>query len=572
MGIRLIVEIFDHWQDVGLTAGERNDLLVLAENANDGTRLTWGPVHAPYILKRANKTPEGWKNSIGKLLRKKVLTTHVPGRIKQVAVYHLEPLCPEPPHSGYKGHCTKPVAGSPEDPADEGQPPTGDAFPRVDASPEDHSDTSKEGHLSGNPLNGEQEEGHLSGDPMGNPTGDPLAQEGHLTGAERVTSQVTPTPLYSSFKDSPLSTPSSSVAEDSKEGSACSADGTEGGGGGHISSLEEITKQCERVSAFVDSLDYRGRQPGRQQRLRLGQRVMVAITDGWTEDGLRRYLDISDDPAVRSPASVYLHRLSADELPDASVGVDPQLPPACWDCLGLNPAAATDPALRVNPITCDPCPNCHPASTVLPPACETCLQYNPGAATDVRLRIDVMSFQGDPCPKCHPATVGQSPEVPPACQPCLEENPAARKNIRLRYRIIDGAHQACPDCHPKRIAFLATQDGADGGMWDRAAARAAQRMSTGNWQGAGTDERVAGWAALARDLADKPSTTDLRVQRALDVGRRLQAEEDAKRGAPKPMVAPRRHTPYQNATDQSVYDSDFGVPDPIDQSACDEPL
>lgn len=273
---------------------------------------------------------------------------------------------------------------------------------------------------------------------------------------------VGPPSLVSSFstKESPSSSP---VAEDSEDEPVSSGDGSEGGGGGNPSSLEEITRQCERVSAFVDNLDYRGRQPGKQQRMRLGQRVMVAVTDGWSEDGLRRYLDISDDPTVRSAAAVYEHRLSADELPDASVGVDPQLPPACWDCL-RDPASATDPAARVNPIT------------------------------------------GDPCPNCHPASVGQSPEVPPACQPCLEENPAARTNPRMRYRIIDDVHQACPDCNPKRIAILTAQNGQQqetDAWFARSMDRARQRMQTGDWRGAGPDERIAGWGAVANQLGAK---------------------------------------------------------------------
>jgi len=158
VGVRLIVEVLDHWQDVGLTAGERNDLIVLAENANDKSRLTYGPVHAPYILKRANKAAEGWKNSIGKLLRKKVITTDTPGRIKQFAVYRLEMLCPDPPHDGYKGYCTRPDG------------PSG-----PDTSPE-------VGHSSGDPVG------------VGHSSGDPAPEEGHLTGADRVTSPVTPTP------------------------------------------------------------------------------------------------------------------------------------------------------------------------------------------------------------------------------------------------------------------------------------------------------------------------------------------------------------------------------------------
>lgn len=476
MGVRLIVEVLDHWQDADLTPGERWDLLVLAENANDGSRLTFGPVHAPHILQRANKSPKGWKNAITALMRKKVITTHVPGRINQCAVYHLEHLCPEPPHSGYKGHCTKPVA-TPDGGAAGVTPPLAGVTP-----------AQEEGHLSDDPVS---EEGHPVDDPMGHPTDDPLGQEGHPVDAERVIQQMTPTPLVSSFKDSPLSTPSSSVAEDSEDGSVAASDGTEGGGGGESFSSEdqEQDKPLARAESFVDSLDYRGKRLGQTRRAKLTIRVAVAFKDGWTEKGLRRYLDISDDPTVRDPAAVYAHRLKDDELPDATA--DPTLPPACWDCLGHDPAAATDLALRINPITCDPCPN------------------------------------------CHPATVGQSPEVPPACQPCLEENPAARTNVRMRYRIIDDVHQACPDCHPKRIVILAAQNGQqqETDAWtDRAMARARQRMETGDWRGAGTDERAAGWMALAQSLGDKPSITDQRVQRAVEAGKRVQRQQGPRLG------------------------------------------
>lgn len=436
MGVRLIVEVLDHWQDAGLTPGERWDLLVLAENANDGTRLTFGPVHAQHILDRANKSPKGWKNAITALMRKKVITTHVPGRIKQVAVYHLEHLCPEPPHSGHKGLCTKPEKGvdNVDTPAQE------EGYPSANPP-------AQEGHLSDDPV---PEEGHPVDDPMGHPVDDPLAQEGHPVDAERVTQQVTPTPPYSSFKDSPLSTPSSSVAEDSSVVGESATTATDGGGGGDSLSLEEITEQTERAEAFVDSLPFHpGKQPGKKQRQQIVTRVVAAFKAGWSENGLRRYLDVSDDPNVRSAAAVYLHRLDGDELPDAPVGVDPQLSPACWDCLGANPAAATDLTLRVNPITCDPCPN------------------------------------------CHPATVGQKPEVPPVCDACVRENAAAQFNIRFRYRIIDGQHQACPDCHPKRIVILAAQG----------AANIQQRLATGDWKGAGTDERALGWLQLSRNLS-----------------------------------------------------------------------
>jgi hypothetical protein len=225
--------------------------------------------------------------------------------------------------------------------------------------------------------------------------------------------------------------------------------------------LEEITKAGKRVGAFVESLDFRNRKPGRKQRTILGQRVTVAFDAGWSEDGLRRYLDISDDPDVRSPAAVYLHRLSDDELPEST----------------------PDPV---------------------------------------------------------------APQLPPACQACLDDNPSAQHNERLRFRIVDNECQACPDCHPSAVARQA--DTADGGMWQRAMQRAQARDAAGNWQGAGTDERVAGWMALAQGLredgqgAPPRSTTDARVAQGLALAerfRRLEAQQ------PRAITSGRsRHQPY----------------------------
>lgn len=378
MGIRLIVEVLDHWQDAGLTAGERWDLLVLAENANDGSRLTFGPVHAQHILDRANKSPKGWKNAITALMRKKVITTHVPGRIGQVAVYHLEHLCPDAPHDGNKGQCTRP--------------------------PKDQ----KEGHPMDDPATGE---GHLSDAQEGHPAGDPQAQEGHPADAKRVIQEVTPTPLYSSFKDSPLTTPSSSVAEVADSGNVTDVVAAEGGGGGEDSFFEELNKQSERVDAFVAKLPFPGRPPGKKQQLQLRQRLIVAFKAGWSERGLARYLDISDEPNVRSAAALYLHRLDDDNLPDAgeAAAVAAGLPPVGPDCYH-DPRAVEDAKYRVDAITGAPCPRCHPTSVAqtatvrLPPPCDSCAKQ-PGAATNPTVRVDPMSFTGEPCPNCHPSKV-----------------------------------------------------------------------------------------------------------------------------------------------------------------------
>ena len=199
MGIKLMVEILDHWQDAGLTAGERSDLLVLAENANDRTRETWpkGGVHQAYILNRAGKTAQSWKNAIGKLMKKGVLTYAVHGGREltgfpgQAAVYRIAPLCPDGPHDGLMGQCTR--------------------VERVTSgSTHSEGDGPGMGHLT-------DEEGHLSGG------------KGHLSDTDWVTSGSTPTPPYPSSK-APSNTSSSSVAEEAEGPTVVGS--SEGGGGG----------------------------------------------------------------------------------------------------------------------------------------------------------------------------------------------------------------------------------------------------------------------------------------------------------------------------------------------------
>lgn len=270
MGIKLMVEILDHWQDAGLTVGERSDLLVLAENANDGTRLTFGPVHAPYILRRAGKTANGWKNAVGKLVAKKVLTVHTPGRIKQAAVYRLERLCPESRHDGYKGHCVRP--------------------------PKEERVTSEVTHP--------EKEGHPAGDPMGHPSGDPLGQEGHLAGAERVTSQVTPTPPYPSFK-TPSTTSSTSPVEPPVDVSQSAPEVTDGGGG-------DISLR-ETAIHIAASLDYQGKPPTRKQRQLIEDRLLVFLDAGWTMEDLVIHLDLTGQ-VIRYAPAVYIDRLDPVEL------------------------------------------------------------------------------------------------------------------------------------------------------------------------------------------------------------------------------------------------------------------
>jgi hypothetical protein len=294
MGIKLMVEIFDHWQDAGLTVGERSDLLVLAENANDGTRQTFGPVHAEYILRRAGKTAASWRVAINKLMKKKVLEyatregRELRGHTGQSAVYRLVPLCSSPPHSGYKGHCTKPAS-------------TGGG--------EGHrsGDPSGLGYPADNPVKGEApEEGYPAATP-GEPSDNPVDGVGYPAATEWVISQITPTPLYPSFKIS-STTPSSSPAEPVESEPTAEPDVTDGGGGGG-SDLRSI---AEHITA---SLDYQDQVPDKQQQAKLTAAILAALEKGWSTRGLTRYLFL-DGYRPDNPVAFYLSKLSPKKLPD----------------------------------------------------------------------------------------------------------------------------------------------------------------------------------------------------------------------------------------------------------------
>lgn len=193
---------------------------------------------------------------------------------------------------------------------------------------------------------------------------------------------------------------------------------------------------------------------------------------------------------------------------------------------------------------------------------------NPAAVYDHRLKGDEL-----PEPPTPLVAAGRS-QLPPPCAECFDTyREAAEKNLRLRVR--DG--KPCPDCHPGSEEYRSRHafEDADDGMWGRAMARARARNASGNWQGTGTDDRVAGWMALAADLTEReamlngptrPSTTDQRVQQAIDAGQRMQARQDAQNG----------YQPYSNnGWDEMNREAANGLrPDGADDSPhcgeCDE--
>ncbi len=93
MGIKLIVEIMD-WAADKLTATEWKAMVILAEDANDKSRMTWSSVNDEKITRRVGLSPEAWTNLRGALVRKGVLEVAVPGKRGQVAKYRFPPYEP----------------------------------------------------------------------------------------------------------------------------------------------------------------------------------------------------------------------------------------------------------------------------------------------------------------------------------------------------------------------------------------------------------------------------------------------------------------------------------------------
>lgn len=184
-----------------------------------------------------------------------------------------------------------------------------------------------------------------------------------------------------------------------------------GGGGSDLRSL---------AIHIADSLDYRGKPPGKRLRQTIEDRLTAALAAGWSVNGLAVVLDIEGQD-VDYPAAVYAHRLDPAELPPTE------------------PVSAPQP-------------------------------FRGGVRGDVLTAAEVEALE-------------------------LED-----------------------------VLSTTRRDTADGGMWERAMARAR----------GGTDDRVAGWGAVARELAR------------------------------------REHQPYSNPQDDSICDEPWTVPPPR-PSWCGEP-
>ncbi|MFE0800117.1 hypothetical protein [Streptomyces sp. NPDC058812] len=139
MGIRLIVEVLTAAPEA-LTHREKLLLVVLAEDANDDTRITWNSVERPEVLRGAKLSRSQLYAVIKSLIAKGVLTKLAAGQKNGTAKYKIpefpDAQCPgipdtEPPSQRPENRDTDP-AQSPETPDTD---PNGQSPENADTEP-----------------------------------------------------------------------------------------------------------------------------------------------------------------------------------------------------------------------------------------------------------------------------------------------------------------------------------------------------------------------------------------------------------------------------------------------------
>lgn len=92
MGFKLTAEFMDYGPD--LPGSEWKAMIILADDANDETRLTYHAVTGPEIMRRIRLSPVAWKNLRGVLLRKGLLEVEESGKKGRCAKYRIPRFAP----------------------------------------------------------------------------------------------------------------------------------------------------------------------------------------------------------------------------------------------------------------------------------------------------------------------------------------------------------------------------------------------------------------------------------------------------------------------------------------------
>ncbi|MEU9792925.1 hypothetical protein AB0E27_20245 [Streptomyces sparsogenes] len=108
MGIRLIVEVLNGAPEA-LTHREKLLLVVLAEDANDDTRVTWNSVERPEVLRGAKLSRSQLYAVLKALATKGAITKLASGQKNGTAKYKIAafeaPQCPRIPDAGLPSQC-----------------------------------------------------------------------------------------------------------------------------------------------------------------------------------------------------------------------------------------------------------------------------------------------------------------------------------------------------------------------------------------------------------------------------------------------------------------------------------
>jgi len=311
------------WAPISLTHREKLTALVLADDANDTTRLTWKSTEDPEIMRFALvKNERDMRKILARLREEKILEAAASGhngRIAKFRFLHLEPDgCPGLPD------CSCPLAL-----AVQIEPPTTD------------------GDLDSNAAVGGPERTGYTHPERTAPVQKEPPTEG-VGGSNRHRRR--------SKKNRP--TPSSSSTTSSSRSASAEARVTDGGGGG------QQDKHHGPAVALVATLNYLGKPANQVQQKTLVQRVHAALVAGWTEPALKRYLDLGAGDGIGNAAAVYLTRLGPERLPGAPSPTDGQrpsgLPTWCGRCnRGERPGTAAE-RMRHHPDGTQTRCECHP--------------------------------------------------------------------------------------------------------------------------------------------------------------------------------------------------------------------
>jgi hypothetical protein len=163
------------------------------------------------------------------------------------------------------------------------------------------------------------------------------------------------------FEGSPQGLPHH-VVPTSRTSSSVPADAHVTGGGGG-----QQDKHHAAAVALVADLDYLGQWPDSTERQKLTTAVRAALGAGWTEQDLRRQLDLKSGRDIDSATAVYLARLRPGKLPTPPTSTDRQrpsgMPPWCGKCnRGEEPQFVSQRLIDLDDGTQQKC-HCHPGYT-----------------------------------------------------------------------------------------------------------------------------------------------------------------------------------------------------------------